>query len=66
VYGYSANNVSSVLVSFFVGVDKEEATTRLHNAITANRSRVPLGVDNWNIVSIDPDDIPIFSFVLKK
>lgn len=42
VYGYSANNMASVLVAFHVGVDKEKATTRLHNAITANQSRVPL------------------------
>lgn len=53
------------MISFHVGVDKEEATTRLHNAIIANQSRVPLGVNSWDIQSIDPDNIPIFSFAIS-
>lgn len=64
VYGYSSKDVGSVMVSFFVGVDKEKATTRIYNKIMSNMDIKPLGVADPIIKPLDPDDIPIYTVAI--
>ncbi|USN54647.1 MAG: hypothetical protein H6765_09200 [Candidatus Peribacteria bacterium] len=47
-----------------MGTDKEDASTRLYNAITSNQVQAPLGIQTRDIQAIDPDHIPIFSFAV--
>ncbi len=61
VYGYASKDMGSVMVSFFVGVDKEKATTRIYNKIMSNMDMKPLGVADPIIKPLDPDDIPIYT-----
>jgi multidrug efflux pump subunit AcrB len=54
------------MVSFLVGEDKEDATTRLYNKMNSNIDQKPLGVTDIQIKAIDPDEIPIFSIAITK
>ena len=66
VYGYASKDFASIMVSFQVGEDKEDATTRLYNKIQSNSNQQPLGIQNMQITAIDPDEIPIFSIAISK
>ena len=56
--------MASVMVAFEVGVDKEDASTRLNNALNSHNGQQPLGIDTRYISTIDPDTIPILSFAV--
>ena len=64
VYGFASKDFASVIVSFFVGEEKEKATTRLYNKLNSNMGQKPYGVQDIQIKAIDPDEIPIFSIAL--
>jgi len=64
VYGYTNRDFGSVMVSFFVWVDKEKATTRLYNKIYSNLNLKAIWVQEPIIQAIDPDEIPIYSFAI--
>jgi len=66
IYGYASKDFASIMVSFFVWEDKEDATTRLYNKIQSNKDQQPLGIQNMQITAIDPDEIPIFSIAISK
>jgi len=64
IYWYANRNFASVMVTFFVWVDKEEATTRLYNKIFSSMNLKPLGAKEPMIQAIDPDEIPVFSYAI--
>jgi len=66
VYGYTNRNFGSVMVSFFVWVDKEKATTRLYNKVFSNMNYRAIWVQQPTIQAIDSDEIPIYSFAITS
>ncbi|MBS8121787.1 efflux RND transporter permease subunit [Candidatus Vampirococcus lugosii] len=64
ISGNSMENFGSVMVMFEIGTDKEKATTRLYNKIYTSLDFSPMGISQPSVMSIDPNDIPIFSFAI--
>jgi multidrug efflux pump len=54
----------SVMVSFKVGTDQEDAKTRLYDRLTARSDLRPFGVQDVSIKAIDPEDLPQLSLAI--
>lgn len=66
IYSSANKNYAWFMIMFYVWIDRELATTRLYNKINSNMDQKPKWVEQILIKSIDPDDIPIYSFVVKS
>lgn len=57
---------SSVVVEFFVGEDLEKSMITLRQKISSRMILAPLGISEPNIVSIDPEELPVVTLVLHS
>ena len=57
---------SSVIVEFFVGEDLEKSMITLRQKISSRLNLAPLGISEPNIVSIDPEELPVVTLVLHS
>ncbi len=60
----SMDNFWSAMVTFEVWTDKEAAITRLYNKIYSSLDLKPYWVEDPDVMPIDPDEIPIYSFAI--
>lgn len=58
-------NYATTMIMFEVGTNKETAYTRLINKLESNKNKSPLGIQNYQIISFDPDDIPVYTFAVN-
>lgn len=54
----------SLMVTFEVGIDQEVAKTRLYDKMYSNMDLKPYGIENIQIRSIDPEDLPQVSYAI--
>lgn len=54
-------NYAATMIMFEVGTSKEVAYTRLIDKLESNKNKIPFGIQNYQISSFDPDDIPIYT-----
>ena len=66
IYSVANRDYAAIMVMYYVGTDKEKATTRLYNKINSSIDIKPLWVQEPSIKSIDPDDIPIYTFAISS
>ena len=52
------------MVAFKVGVDQEVAKTRLYDKLYSNYDLRPFGIQDVQVRSIDPEELPQVSFAL--
>jgi multidrug efflux pump subunit AcrB len=64
VYGYTADGAVSVMVAFKVGIKQEDAKTRLYDKMYSNMDLKPYGIQNIQIRSIDPEDLPQVTYAI--
>lgn len=64
VYGYATDSYVSIMISFQVGIDQEAAKTRLYDKMYSNYDLKPYGIENVQIRSIDPEDLPQVSYAI--
>jgi multidrug efflux pump subunit AcrB len=64
VYGYTADGAVSVMVAFKVGIKQEDAKTRLYDKMYSNMDLKPYGIENIQIRSIDPEDLPQVTYAI--
>lgn len=64
ILSYASDNFTSVMVSFKVWIPQEIAKTRLYDKMYGNYDLRPFEVDEINIKSIDPEELPQISFAL--
>lgn len=64
IMSYSSDNFTSVMVSFKVGIAQEIAKTRLYDKMYSNYDLKPFEVNDINIKSIDPEELPQISLAL--
>ena len=64
IYGYSTDGYVSLMVSFSVGIDQEDAKTRLYDKMYSNMDLRPYGITDIQIRSIDPEDLPVVSYAI--
>lgn len=57
---------SNVTVNFTVGENVDSAKITLNDRIQSNFDRVPLGISQPLIKSIDPDDVPVLTIALTS
>lgn len=66
IYWYVQPNLGSVMVSFEVWENKEDATIRLYNKIFSNIRNKTIWVSQPIIESIDPDELPVYTFAITS
>jgi multidrug efflux pump subunit AcrB len=64
VYGYATDGYISVMVAFKVGIKQEDAKTRLYDKMYSNMDLKPYGIENIQIRSIDPEDLPQVAYAI--
>ncbi|MDP2090638.1 MAG: efflux RND transporter permease subunit [Candidatus Gracilibacteria bacterium] len=64
IMSYSSDNFTSVMVSFKVGISQEIAKTRLYDKMYSNYDLKPFEVQDINIKSIDPEELPQVSLAI--
>lgn len=64
IMSYSQDNFASVMVSFKVWIPQEIAKTRLYDKMYSNYDLRPFEVQDINIKSIDPEELPQVSLAL--
>lgn len=64
IMSYSSDNFTSVMVSFKVWIPQETAKTRLYDKMYSNYDLKPFEVNDINIKSIDPEELPQLSLAL--
>jgi multidrug efflux pump subunit AcrB len=64
VYGYATDSYVSVMIAFEVGVDAEDAKTRLYDKMYANYDLRPYNIEDVAIRSIDPEDLPQVTYAI--
>lgn len=64
IYSYATDGFTSVMVAFKVGVDQETAKTRLYDKLYSNYDLRPFGIQDVQIHSIDPEELPQVSLAL--
>lgn len=64
IYGYATDGYVSVMVAFEVGVDQEDAKTRLYDKMYANYDLRPYNIEDVAIRSIDPEDLPQVTYAI--
>lgn len=57
---------SVVMVQFKVGTPAENAKISLTQKLRDNEYQKPIGVQNYSITTLDPDDVPIISIALSS
>ena len=55
-----------VNVNYFVGSDLDQARVELNDRIQSNLNLAPLGISPLSIYTIDPEDVPVLTLVLKS
>ncbi len=66
VYTISRPGSLMATVRFLVGQDRERSLTKVMTQLEANRGRVPPGIQGWQIVPVDIDDVPVVSLALTS
>lgn len=64
IYWYATDGYISVMVAFEVGVDQEDAKTRLYDKMYANYDLRPYNIQDVTIRSIDPEDLPQVTYAI--
>lgn len=64
IMSYASDNFTSVMVSFKVWIPQEIAKTRLYDKMYSNYDLKPFEVQDINIKSIDPEELPQVSLAL--
>ncbi len=64
IYGYATDGYVSVMVAFEVGIDQEDAKTRLYDKMYANYDLRPYNIEDVAIRSIDPEDLPQVTYAI--
>lgn len=57
----ASSNYAATMIMFEVWTSKEAAYTRLIDKLESNKNKIPFGIQNYQITSFDPDDIPIYT-----
>lgn len=57
---------SVVMVQFKVGTSAEKAKISLTQKLRDNEYQKPIGVEDYSIVTLDPDDVPVISIALTS
>ncbi|MDD2916567.1 MAG: efflux RND transporter permease subunit, partial [Candidatus Gracilibacteria bacterium] len=65
IMSYSADNFTSVMATFKVGISQETAKTRLYDKMYSNYDLRPFGVQDIVIKSIDPEELPQVSLAIS-
>ncbi|MBF0289756.1 MAG: efflux RND transporter permease subunit [SAR324 cluster bacterium] len=65
-YGLAVEGEARVTVEFEVGEDKEDALVQLYDHVLRQRHLLPTGATEPQIISIDPDNVPLFVVTLAS
>lgn len=64
IYSYSIDGYVSIMVAFEVWVNQEDAKTRLYDKMYSNYDLRPYNIQDVNIKSIDPEDLPQVTYAI--
>jgi len=64
VYSTSMQDMAVITVRFFVGEDREESLTKLHNRVSMHANQAPPIVKGWVVKPVEIDDVPIINLTL--
>jgi len=64
VYSTSMQDMAVITVRFFVGEDREESLTKLHNRVNMHANQAPPIVKGWVVKPVEIDDVPIINLTL--
>ncbi|KPA09619.1 multidrug transporter AcrB [Candidatus Magnetomorum sp. HK-1] len=64
VYSTSMQDMAVITVRFFVGEDREDSLTKLHNRVSMHSNQAPPIVKGWVIKPVEIDDVPIVNLTL--
>jgi multidrug efflux pump subunit AcrB len=66
IYSESREGISSVLVTFDIGFNKEDAKINLVQRLRSNMDEKPLGAEEPFIEEVDTDDVPVVTVALTS